>query len=110
MRAGWLVALLSAAVVLPGCGEHPCTLSVGEPGFCSATPDDAAPFCDEVCHVCDEVQGHRWETACRARCREEVGVPELTCEELDPQVESQYRECVETLDYYPCAQFRSGKP
>lgn len=94
---GWL---LSTSVA---CGEHPCTLGVGEPTFCSANPEDMAnPFCGELCNVCDYDRKTRMQAACEARCREHVGIPQHTCEELDPMVEIEYRECVRTSDYPGC--------
>lgn len=39
---------------------------------------------------------------CAAQCRRVAGIPELTCEELDADVEAEYRECIETADYPGC--------
>ena len=102
------VALLTVFFAA-ACGEHPCTLGVGEPA-CTTNPEEATPFCTEACAVCDDVQHHRWESACRARCRSEAGMSDLVCEELDAGIEAAYRECVETIDYGPCERWRSGKP
>jgi hypothetical protein len=89
---------------LAGCGEHPCTLGVGEPQWCTANPGDAFdnPFCGEVCDVCEYDRAERRAAACAAKCREVVGIDTLTCEELDPLVEIEYRECVRTSDYPGC--------
>ena len=103
MRIACLASIL--AFVLPitsGCGEHPCTLHVGEPTWCTAIPGDAAPFCGEVCGVCSEADADKWAKACHAHCREVAGIQELACEQLDAEVEATYRQCVQTEDYPGC--------
>jgi hypothetical protein len=95
--------VLLALTFVAACGEHPCTLHMGEPQFCTATPGDAtAPFCQEVCGVCEDQNADRWVSACKAHCRSRAGIEELTCEQLDPTVEAKYRECVETSDAPGC--------
>ncbi len=90
-------------IALAGCGEHPCTLGVGEPTFCTANPEELTnPFCGELCDVCDYDRQTRMQAACEAHCREHVGIPEYTCEEIDPMVEIEYRECVRTSDFPGC--------
>jgi hypothetical protein len=89
-------------VVGGGCGEHPCTLGA-EPQLCSANPEDFDnPFCGEVCGVCDYDREQRMQAACNAKCREVVGIGEHTCEQLDPLIEIEYRECVRRSDYPGC--------
>lgn len=100
------LALTLAAGMLAGCGEHPCTLHVGEPKWCTAAPEDAAPFCAEVCGVCEAQGSDKWGSACRAQCRAHVGIDDLQCEELDAAVEAAYRACVEELDYPGCGGHR----
>jgi hypothetical protein len=96
-----IAASLGAAIAL-GCGEHPCTLGVGQPGWCTTLPSDAAPFCGEVCNVCNNPDSKKFEKACEAKCREVVGIPELTCEQLDPEVENAYRICLMTSEHPGC--------
>src|SRR5688500_8196657 len=105
----WLAILSLTGVIVPACGEHPCTLGVGEPKWCTAIPDDAAPFCDEACSVCEDPTADRWASACRAHCRAEVGMPDKTCEELDGTVEGAYRLCIDTSDHPGCGGHPRGQ-
>jgi hypothetical protein len=103
MRTLGLAVLLVIACLVAGCGEHPCTLGVGEPQWCTTPPGGAqAPFCREVCGVCEDASADRWGSACEAHCRARVGIDELTCEQLDATVEAEYRACVETSDAPGC--------
>jgi hypothetical protein len=95
-----VAAAVVTLLVVPGCGHHPCTLGVGEPGWCAVPPEGAAPFCVEVCSVCEGPPTPAQD--CAAQCRRVAGIPELTCEELDADVEAEYRECIETADYPGC--------
>ncbi len=97
-------SVLPALFLLAGCGEHPCSLHIGEPAWCEELAADAPAFCQQICAVCD-AQPQDDLVACQAWCRDAAGLHETTsCEEitLEQEQEQAYQDCLDHEDYPGC--------